>query len=328
MSDIIHQFWRQWQRYCLRVRYLPFLKKLLFVVFKFSPLMYSAYRFCCEKLQQDAEVQRCHSFVYSPRISILTPLYNTPLPFLQAMIESVLAQTYENFELCLVDGSDAEHREVYEIAEVYASHDSRIRLQKLKENGGISANSQAALDLATGEYIALLDHDDLLAPHALYEVLCALNRGASLPDFLYSDEDKVDWQGTHLFGPVFKPDFSTAALETNNYICHLAVMSRELLQEAGAFFDTRFDGAQDYDLFLRCTERARFICHIPKVLYHWRVHRESTAAGGAAKPYTHEAGRHALEEHFKRMGQQVIVCDDPSGAPNCYCIHSQEPFLH
>lgn len=316
---MLGRFMQLWQRYRLRVRFLPLTEKLLFTLFKLLPAAYPYYSRCCAWRRGRAASRRGSSFHRAPTISIITPLYNTPRPFLTAMIESVLSQTYGGWELCLADGSDAAHGDVYETAAAYARRDDRIRLCRLGMNGGISANSRAALAMATGEYIALLDHDDLLAPHALYEILCALNEGTEPPDFLYTDEDKIDWSGRRLFGPVFKPDFSAAALEANNYICHLAVMSHTLLQSAGAFFDSRYDGAQDYDLFLRCAERAAHICHVPYILYHWRVHEKSTAAGGRAKPYTQEAGRHALQAHFARIGRDVTVIDDPSGAPNCYC---------
>lgn len=309
-----------WQRYRIRVRFLPLPERLRFTFFKLLPACYPCYSRCCARRRARAARRRGNGFHRAPTISIITPLYNTPQPFLKAMLESVLAQTYGNWELCLADGSDAVHGEVYETAAAYARRDSRIRLCRLTANGGIAANSRAALAMATGGYIALLDHDDLLAPHALYEILCALNEGSEPPDFLYTDEDKIDRSGRRLFGPVFKPDFSAGALEANNYICHFAVLSRALLEAAGDFFDSRYDGAQDYDLFLRCAERAARICHVPHILYHWRVHEESTAAGGGAKPYTQDAGRRALQAHFARIGREVTVIDDPSGAPNCYRI--------
>ena len=231
---MLGRFMQLWQRYRLRVRFLPLTEKLLFTLFKLLPAAYPYYSRCCAWRRGRAASRRGSSFHRAPTISISTPLYNTPRPFLTAMIESVLSQTYGGWELCLADGSDAAHGDVYETAAAYARRDDRIRLCRLGMNGGISANSRAALAMATGEYIALLDHDDLLAPHALYEILCALNEG-------------------------------TEPLEANNYICHLAVMSHTLLQSAGAFFDSRYDGAQDYDLFLRCAERAAHICHVPSI---------------------------------------------------------------
>ena len=257
------------------------------------------------------EQQRRTVFAYEPLVSIVVPVYNTPVSYLQAMLQSVLAQTYGNWELCIANGSS--EPEPGDLLGAYQARETRIRVKQLPDNLGIAGNSNAALDMAQGDYAALLDHDDLLAPDALYEMVSRMNDG-DVPDFLYSDEDKTDADGQRFFSPNFKPDFAPDTLRNHNYICHFTVIRRALLEQGGIRFSAEYDGAQDYDVILRAVELAGRICHIPRVLYHWRVHSASTAGGGgAAKPYTHEAGRRALQAHLQRCSLPGEVLDGFAG---------------
>lgn len=242
--------------------------------------------------------QRDHIFTSRPRISIIVPTWNTPRAQFQAMIQSVLEQTYDNWELCIADGgsSDATFRKVLRRL---AAQDARIRLTLLPGNRGISGNTNAALALATGEYVALLDHDDRLAPFALFEIVQALNNSPEA-DFLYSDEDVIDESGRRRSDPHFKPDWSPETLRSHNYICHLAVLKRDLVERVGRF-RSEFDGSQDYDLFLRVSEQAKKIVHIPRVLYHWRRHDRSTVGDDTGKMYAYESARKALQDHLRRL---------------------------
>ncbi|MEA4854766.1 MAG: glycosyltransferase family 2 protein [Christensenella sp.] len=241
--------------------------------------------------------QRETVFAYTPKISILVPLYNTPELFLRQMIDSVRAQTYTNWELCLADGSD----KAQDLGDIAASYeDPRIVYQKLAKNDGISGNSNAAIQMATGEYIALLDHDDLLMPQALYRNVALINEDKDY-EFIYSDEDKISEDGSRRFDPFFKPDFSPDMLNAFNYITHFVVLKKTLLNEIGSF-RAEYNGAQDYDLVLRATEKAKKVGHISDILYHWRVSENSTALSAGAKSYTVKAGRKALEASFVRKG--------------------------
>jgi GT2 family glycosyltransferase len=201
--------------------------------------------------------------------------------------------------LCVADGGSTEPH-VAEILNDYAAGDPRIKVELLGRNEGIAGNSNAAIALATGDYVALLDHDDTLAPFALYEVVRAVNQHPDA-DFLYSDEDKLSQDGTVRYEPHFKPDWAPDQLRSHNYICHLSVFRRDLMRELGGF-RTGFDGSQDYDLILRATEKARQVVHIPKVLYHWRTHSSSTAFDPKAKLYAYEAAQKAITEHLNRRG--------------------------
>lgn len=248
---------------------------------------------------QELEAQRKIKFAYEPVFSIVIPLYQTPKKYLNELIASVRAQTYGNWELCLADGS-GDAGQLTDLLEKYQREDSRIHYKTLKSNEGISANTNAAIQMATGDYIIFADHDDLIPPEALFECAKALNEDRSI-DMIYSDEDKVDMNGKSYFEPNFKPDINIDLLCSMNYICHLCVVKRELLDRAGCL-RSEFDGAQDYDLILRCVEQAAKIHHIPKVLYHWRCHLNSTAANPESKLYAFEAGKAAIEEHYRRLG--------------------------
>ncbi len=230
----------------------------------------------------------------APLVSLLVPLYNTPLKFYRPLLECVTGQTYENWQLCLADGStDGIDRQSC------LPKDSRIRYRKMSGNMGISGNTNEALSMAEGEWIALMDHDDLLERTALAEMVqAARSQGA---DMVYSDEDKVSLDGKHFYDPHFKSDFNPDLLRSNNYICHFLMVRRDLAVRAGGF-RSAFDGAQDYDFILRVSELAGRIVHLPRVLYHWRMHPLSTAENPESKGYAFEAGRRAIEEHLHRVG--------------------------
>lgn len=269
------------------------------------------YYISAQRREQEENAQ----FPKDIKFSVLVPLYNTPESFLKAMIESVQAQTYKNWELCLADGSDGEHSFVGEICKKYADGDKRIKYEKLEKNLGISENTNACIRMATGEYIALFDHDDLLHPSALYEVMRAIcEHGA---DFIYTDENTFSEEPRDAYNPHFKPDFSPDTLRSYNYICHLSVFSRELLDSVG-YFRSEYDGSQDYDLILRLTEKAKKVFHIRKILYYWRAHKNSVAQDVGAKPYTVTAAKKALAAHLERCGLKGEVLD--SSVPTTYHI--------
>ena len=258
--------------------------------------------------------QKHTSFAQKPLISIVIPLYCTPLPYLKELIESVRRQSYENWQLCLADGSPDDKAK--EFLEKHYGREKRIVYQKLEENGGISVNTNAAAELAKGEYLMFCDHDDTLEPDALYEIVKAINDTDA--DVIYTDEDKVSMDGQHYFDPNFKPDFNLFRLRENNYICHIFVVRKSLTGETG-MLRSEFDGAQDFDFILRCCEKAKKITHIPRVLYHWRCHMDSTAADPSSKAYAYEAGRKAIREHYQRMGIDAKV--DMTERPGWYRSH-------
>lgn len=236
------------------------------------------------------------------KFSILVPLYNTPEPFLREMLDSVMAQTYENWELCLADGSDGEHDDVGRIVEEYTAGDGwhRFKYQKLAKNGGISENTNECLKLAAGEYIGLFDHDDILHPSTLYEYVKAINEQDA--DYIYCDEITFKSGNiNHMLTMHFKPDYAVDNLRANNYICHFSVFKRELL-EGTELFRSKFDGSQDHDMILRLTDRAKKVVHVPKPLYYWRSHAGSVASGIDAKPYAVQAAKGAVADHLNRHG--------------------------
>lgn len=265
--------------------------------------------------EQELESQRKHVFPRKIKFSIVVPLFNTPEKFLREMIQSVIDQTYSNWELCMADGSDPDHNDVEKICRQYAKKDSRIKYKKLEKNMGISGNTNVCLDMTTGDYIGLFDHDDLLHPAALHEVMKAICEQDA--DFIYTDENTFHNEPKDAFCPHFKPDYAPDTLRSYNYICHFTVFEKKLLDISGNF-RSEFDGSQDYDLILRLTEHARHIVHIPEILYYWRAHTGSVADSINAKPYTINAAKHALEEHLKRSGLRGHVED--STVPSTYKI--------
>jgi len=259
-----------------------------------------------EPSEGDLAVQKQVRFSYEPKISVIVPTFNTPRKILVEMLESVKRQTYANWELCVADGNSG-RQDVKKVLDAYASSDNRVRVRYLPENKKIAGNTNEALALATGEFTAFLDHDDTLAPFALYEIVKTLNDNPGA-DFIYSDEDKISENGRIRFEPHFKPDFSPDTLRSYNYITHFTVIKKGLLDSVG-WFREGFDGSQDYDLILRATEKARRVCHIPRVLYHWRVSRNSAAGNVNAKPHAFEAARKALTGHLRRVGLDGTVGD-------------------
>ena len=285
--------------------------------------------------EKELQEQRKNPPEHGPLISIVVPVYRTPEIYLREMMESVMEQTYGNWELCLADASprgeqlrqdlkkikgrktrDAVMKipdgdtELTSVIREYQLKDSRIRYEILKENKSIAENSNAAMEMAMGDFVGLLDHDDTLEPNALYEVarkICEDDR----VDVVYTDEDKINSKGTKHLTPNMKPDFNLDLLRSNNYICHLFVVRRILMEKVGGF-RKEFDGAQDYDFILRCTEEAEKIAHVHKVLYHWRTHEKSTSDNPESKIYAFHAGRRAVESHLQRLGIQAEVeetCD-------------------
>lgn len=251
--------------------------------------------------EEELEKQRQTVFPYQPKLSIVIPAYKTPEKYLREMLDSILHQTYKNWEVCVANGSPkGEGRTVEKVMKQYGEKDARFRYCNIGENLGISGNTNAAIEMADGDYIVLADHDDTLPEHALFEVAAAINDHPQ-SDVIYSDEDKLDMDGGALFDPHFKPDFNPDLLTSVNYICHLFVVKRELLEQIGGFRH-EFDGAQDYDFIFRCTEAAKEIRHIPKVLYHWRCHQDSTASNPESKLYAFEAGARAIMAHYERCG--------------------------
>ena len=250
--------------------------------------------------EETRKAQENTKFPEDIRFSILVPLYNTPDNFLRQMIDSVRNQTYKNWELCLADGSDDNNKAVGDTCRKYAKDDPRIMYKKLDENLGISGNTNKCLEMATGDYIGLFDHDDILHPCALYEymkVIC--DSGA---DYIYCDEttfkdDSID----NMITLHFKPDFAIDNLRANNYICHFSVFSKELVDKTG-LFRSEFDGSQDHDLILRLTHNAKNIVHVPKILYYWRSHAGSVASDINAKSYAIDAAKGAVAAHLKDCG--------------------------
>lgn len=252
--------------------------------------------------EEELEAQRQACFEYMPKLSIIIPVFKTPEKYLKEMLNSILAQTYSKWELCIADGSPRDES-MERVLKRYAAKDQRIRYVILGENKGIAGNTNAAMDMATGDFIVLADHDDTMTPNALYECVKAINQDPEY-DVIYSDEDKMDMDGGALFDPHFKPDFNIDLLRSVNYICHLFAVNKDLTDAVGGF-RAEFDGAQDYDFIFRCTEAARKVCHIPKVLYHWRCHQQSTASNPESKLYAFEAGSRAIMDHYRRVGIQA-----------------------
>lgn len=254
--------------------------------------------------KSELDSQRKTRFDKEPVFSIVVPVYRPDKRFFTEMLESVKNQTYPHWELCLADGGGEGFLTEDCVRRVFGS-DKRVKYQVLSENTGISGNTNQALALAEGDYIALLDHDDLLRPDALYECAKVINESEDV-DIIYTDEDKLDSETGKRFEPHFKPDFNLYLLRSCNYITHLFVFSKELSWRVGDF-NSECDGAQDYDMILRCTEKARNIKHIPKILYTWRCHENSTANNTEAKSYAYTAGVRAIEGHYKRLGIKAEV---------------------
>lgn len=291
----------------------------------------------------------------APKISIVVPLYRTPERFLLEMVQSVQAQSYENWQLCLADGSGygtekgEQPVDLEKLLQPQLSADARIVYKKLPENLGIAGNTNAAIAMADGAWIAFLDHDDLLAPDALYEAVCLMRgekKQKSEPsatgflahqgekqtetasyDVIYTDEDKVDMEGKKHFQPHLKPDINIDLLRSNNYITHFLLVKREIVEQVGGI-RSEYDGAQDYDFILRCCERAEHVGHVPRILYHWRCHEASTSDNPFSKQYAVDAGRRAIADHLARMGVKGTV--EPTKDMGFYAVHYElegEPLV-
>lgn len=254
--------------------------------------------------EERARREREQVFERMVKISILVPLWNTPENFLREMIESVTAQTYQNWELCLADGSDGDHTYVETIVREYQEKDGRGRIlyKKLEKNEGIAGNTNRCLAMATGEYIGLFDHDDILHPSALYEYVKVINEKNA--DYIYCDETTFKSGDINkMLTMHFKPDYAIDNLRANNYICHFSVFARQLL-DGTELFRTKFDGSQDHDMILRLTDRAKNVVHVPKLLYYWRSHPGSVASDINAKPYAIQSAKDAVADHLKRHGYE------------------------
>ena len=253
--------------------------------------------------EEEAKRQREAVFARRVKISILVPLWNTPKEFLVEMLDSVMNQTYENWELCLADGSDAEHAYVGEMCAEYAAKaGGRIVYKKLLKNEGIAGNTNQCYKMATGDYIGLFDHDDVLHPSVLYEYVKAINEQDA--DYLYCDETTFKSGDINkMLTMHFKPDYAPDTLRANNYICHFSVFARELL-EGTELFRTQFDGSQDHDMILRLTDNAKKVVHVRKLLYYWRSHAGSVASGIGAKPYAIAAAKGAIADHLQKHGMK------------------------
>ena len=248
----------------------------------------------------NAEERRREEETVFPReikISVLVPLYNTPEKFLREMIDSVVTQTYKNWELCLADGSDDKHTDVGKICQEYIEKDSRIKYQKIEKNLGISGNTNVCFSMATGNFIGLFDHDDVMHPSLLFE--CVKTVCEKDADYVYTDE--ATFTSPNLDDLIvlhFKPDYSPDNLRANNYICHFSMFDADLLKKTG-LFRPEYDGSQDHDMILRLTEEAKHVCHIPKILYYWRSHPNSVAADIGAKTYAIDAAKRAVHDHMR-----------------------------
>ena len=258
-----------------------------------------------EPKYNELEKQRETKFEYNPKISIVVPMYNTPEKYFKELLESITEQTYENWELCLADGSPKRAEYLEDLIQPLGD---KIKYKLLSENKGISGNSNEALKLVTGDFIALLDHDDIIPKFALYEIVKTINENPDV-DFIYTDEDKILEENKKRISPHFKQDYALDTLRSYNYICHFSIFKKELMDKLGGF-NSEFDGSQDYDLILRATEQAKQIVHIPKILYNWRISSTSVASGAAAKPYAYEAAKRAILASIERHGIQGAKVED------------------
>lgn len=256
-----------------------------------------------EPNEEELQKQREHKFEYNPKISVVVPMYNTPENYFVELVDSLKAQTYSNWELCLADGSDKKADFIDEIIK----DDDRIVYKLLEKNDGIAGNTNECLKLVTGDYIALLDHDDLLPAFSLYEIAKVINEDKEA-EFIYSDEDKLYEDKDKRMGPHFKPDYAPDTLRSYNYICHFSIFKKCLMDKLVGF-KHEFNGSQDYDIILRATEQANRVIHIPKILYHWRINANSVASSASAKPYAYVAAKKAIMASLERQGIKAKIED-------------------
>jgi Predicted glycosyltransferases len=264
----------------------------------FEEVDYGKWRLCHLPSNEELQKQRETQFEYKPKFSIVVPLYKTPENYLHEFVKSIKEQTYDNWELILSDGS-GENSPITSLLKQYENQEKRIKVVYNQTQLRISENTNEALKLVTGDFIVFADHDDLLAVSALFECVKILNEKPQI-EIIYTDEDKVTMDSRTYFQPHFKSDFNIDLLRSMNYISHLFVVKKKIVDKIGVL-NPAFDGAQDYDFILRCIEASENIYHIPKVLYHWRAHMDSTAENPESKMYAFEAGKRAIEAHYKRV---------------------------
>lgn len=274
-----------------------FLRHTIAKLFGMEEASYKRWRKKNQLSAAELERQKKDELLLKPLFSIVIPLYCTPIDYLKELVESIKGQTYENWELCLADGSGKGKMDEASL-KMIVEQDERIKLISSETPLQISENTNQALEMVSGDYIVFADHDDLLAPNALYECAKTINENPEI-EILYSDEDKVTMDGKTFFQPHFKSDFNIDLLRSMNYICHLFVVKRTIQEQVG-MLRSEYNGAQDYDFVLRCIEASRHIIHIPKILYHWRAHKDSTAENPESKLYAYEAGKRAVQAHLDR----------------------------
>lgn len=308
-ARFLHQ--HGWKQFCTRTMQVLAQKSA-------SQGDYGKYRLAVAPTEEELSRQWKENFQYAPLISIVVPLYKTPEKYLGQLVKSVQSQTYGNWELCLSDGSGKDSPLEKYLSRL-ESQEPRVKVVRNSGQLQISKNTNVALQAASGEFIAFADHDDLLSEDALYECVKALQKEPET-ELIYSDEDKVSMNGKHYFQPHFKSDYNPDLLCSMNYFCHLVVVKKKLLEKAG-MLDAAFDGAQDYDFVLRCTEHTDKIFHIPKVLYHWRAHENSTAENPESKRYAFEAGKRAVQAHLDRLKIPATV--EMGEYPGLYRVHYQ-----
>lgn len=295
----LRKAWDYNKQYGIRVM----IDKAVYKLFGSGVFDYNRWIVDHQATNEELAEQRTAKFPYEPLFSIVVPVYNPDSRYFAEMLKSVMAQTYSKWELCLADGGNSVEKIVKEVCK----DDARVKYKALDKNYGISGNTNMALDMAEGDYIVLGDHDDIIRPDALYECAVAINKNRNA-DVIYSDEDKLDTSRNKRVLPNFKPDFSPDYLRCINYICHLFVFSRKLYEKVGNF-NSEFDGAQDYDMILRCCEQAENIIHIPKILYSWRIHGNSTAGNPESKRYAFIAGQNAIKAHLDRVGLKADISE-------------------
>lgn len=283
------------------------LKKLFEMTMGSNDSRYETWMKLNNVTEEQLEFQRNEVFENGVKFSIVVPLYNTPLNFLDELVKSVMAQTYSNWQLCFADGSNNNKVGEHIMSHIEdGSYQGRITYKHLVDNGGISENTNEALKLAVGEYIVLVDHDDILSPDALYELMVKIDKYDA--EVIYSDEDKIDIKGKDRYEPYFKSDFNIDLLCSNNYICHLFCVKKDIALKVGGF-DSEFDGAQDHDFILKCVSEVDKVYHIPKILYHWRMHKNSTAENPESKLYAFKNGKKAVQKYFDNKGIEVEMED-------------------
>ena len=300
----INQIFLGWQSFIIKLRNSKFAAKLKEFIRNLyqRKVTYKSWFKLTKASKEELIKQKEYKWAEdAPLFSIVVPLYRTPKGYLKELIESIEAQTYVKWELCLADGSPDNKLEMF----VKSYQDERIKYRYIGENLGISGNTNKAVEMATGDFIVLCDHDDLITPDALFEFAKEIVADKEV-DSIYSDEDKIDEKSYDVFDPSFKPDFNIDMLRSQNYICHLYGVRRELVEKYG-MFNSEYDGAQDYDFILRMSEHSRKIAHVAKILYHWRTHQGSTALNPESKMYAYDAGARAIGAHYARVLPEIQI---------------------